>query len=159
MQGSIGLAVFVGSWVLVAFGYSGGKVKKNVMGFCAAVASMIPFAYVVSEKPKEPIKPLIVITASMLWREYAENEVAAEQKFRGNFVKIGGVVQRVGNEDGELAVLLEGVNTRTSVAAFLDRHQEAKAETIRRGGVVALICGGAKMVNGNPALRGCRIVD
>jgi hypothetical protein len=127
------------------------------MGFCAAVASMIPFVYVISDKTTEPSVAPIVITARLLAREFAVNEVAAEQRFRGKPIKIGGIVQRVGEEDGDLAVLLEGVNARTPVVAFLDRHQEGKAAAIRRGEAVALFCGGAKMANGNPALRGCQI--
>lgn len=165
MLGFVALFVFVSSWMLVASGYPGGKFKRNLMGFCAGVASMIPYAAVISiytavmsEKHPEPAKPPVVTVARLMWQEYAENEVAAAQKFRGNVVKIAGIVQRVGEENGEMAVLLEGVSVRTSVIAFLDLAQESKAAAIRRGDAVALRCVGGKVVNGSPSLRDCKIV-
>ncbi|MGZ8288204.1 MAG: OB-fold protein [Telluria sp.] len=155
------LVSMVIAWITAAMAMRSrgmGSVRSNLMGFCAMFFAGGVCLIIFGERPKEEVSPPIVTTAHLLWQEYADNEVAAEQKFRGKLVKVGGIVQRIGDEDGDLAVMLEGAEERTTVIAFLDWQQERAAATIRRGDAVALVCGGAKMVNGNPALRGCHIV-
>lgn len=160
MRTFIGSIAFIRSWMLDALGYTNGERKKTAMGSYAALALMAYFFLLPQILPKTtfPMKPPMDITASLLSQEYATNKVAAEQRFRGNVVKITGIVQRVGADDGDLAVLLEGMNSRTSVVAFLGPQQEEKAATIHQGDAVALFCGGDKIVSGNPTLRGCHIV-
>lgn len=161
MTAFIVLVSMATAWITVAMAMRSrgiGSFRSNLMGFCAMFFAGCVCLLIFGERPKEEASPPIVTTARLLWQEYAENEVAAERKFRGNLVRIGGIVQRVGEEDGDMAVLLEGGNGRTSVVAFLDRQQEGKAASIRRGDAVAMVCGGAKMVGGKPALRGCHIV-
>lgn len=160
MQTFIGSIALIRSWLLAAFDDTGEKLKHNVMGFCAAVA-LIAYLFLlplISPKTTFPMKPPIVVTASLLSQEYSANKAVAEQKFRGNIVKISGIVQRVGAEDGDLTVRLEGGNSGTSVVAFLAPQQEEKAATIHRGDAVALFCAGDKIVSGNPTLKGCYIV-
>ena len=75
------------AWIAIAIAMRSrgiGLFRSNLMGFCAMFFAGCLCLVIFGERPKEEPSPPIVTTAPLLWREYAENEVAAEQKFRGN---------------------------------------------------------------------------
>lgn len=89
--------------------------KKKIGGIIAAVLIVCMFAFaatmgilfgeeepidnnssqVSSEVKSEPEIEYIEVTANQLWQDFSDNEVAAEQKYTGKYVKVTGVVSEI----------------------------------------------------------------
>ena len=42
--------------------------------------------------------PSVIITASKLYKEYNENEIAADEKYKGKIIEVTGVIRDIGND-------------------------------------------------------------
>ena len=51
-----------------------------------------------SPKVTSDSNPSITISASKLYREYNENEIAADEKYKGKIIEVTGVIRDIGND-------------------------------------------------------------
>ena len=51
-----------------------------------------------SPKVTSDSNPSITISASKLYKEYNENEIAADEKFKGKIIEVTGVIRDIGND-------------------------------------------------------------
>lgn len=88
----------------------------------------------------EEIKP-VVVTASVLTREYEANEVAADQKFMGKTVEVTGVVDSIAKDILNTPyVTLEGNRQYgTRVQCMFNKGDEAKLATLSKGQKIKLV--------------------
>ena len=52
------------------------------------------------QSPKVPSdsNPSVTISASKLYKEYNENEIAADEKYKGKIIEVTGVIRDIGND-------------------------------------------------------------
>ena len=51
-----------------------------------------------SPKVTSDSNPTVTISASKLYKEYNENEIAADEKYKGKIIEITGVIRDIGND-------------------------------------------------------------
>lgn len=93
-----------------------------------------------------------VVTASrLLALDYAESQAKADSRFKGRYVKVGGMVIAV---EGDV-VRLDGARGKDVFATLANADEAAQ---LRSGEATALLCKGDGARNGQPVLQDCRIV-
>lgn len=103
-------------------------------------------------------EPPIVLRATELHDAYAENEVAADAKFKGRTLRVVGVVTSIDKDLFGAAVVRLASGSPLEVAGTLRDADGPKAAALRKGQPVALECVGAGMVLGSPVLDGCAVM-
>lgn len=106
-------------------------------------------------QPVKSPEPLALIGATELVGMYADNEIAADKEWKGERIRVAGIVRRVERIVGD-AVASVGPELQPVTCTF-DPAFEAEAEKLRRGGAVILegtVTGGAPL--GGVLLSGCR---
>lgn len=94
-----------------------------------------------STKNKEPVsasEPALDVTATALGKAYSDNEVAADQTYKGKVVRVAGVITAISKQvigDGMYVVLQGGT---TDVQCFFAASQESSLATLKRGKRVTL---------------------
>jgi hypothetical protein len=100
-------------------------------------------------------QPQLTVSALRLFDDYQANEVAADQVYRGRWLRITGVVDAINKDFLDKTYLtLQTSNMFMSVHATL-MGTEGGAASLRRGQQVALICKGQGMTMGSPMLDDC----
>ena len=51
-----------------------------------------------SPKVTSDSNPSVIISASKLYKEYNENEIAADEKYKGKIIEVTGVIRDIGND-------------------------------------------------------------
>lgn len=113
-----------------------------------------------SEKaPEEPVDaPPIQINAPYLYAAYKDNEIAADQVYKGKIVEVTGTVGRIRKDFADNAILeLMTSNQFESVDAYLKADSVSFAATLSPGNSVTVLCRGAGMIVGSPMLKDCSI--
>ena len=141
----IGIAVVVMIALVAIFGGE----KKTSTADPAAVS-----------EPAKPAEPPIQVTANELLKAYKDNEVAANQKYKGKQLILNARISRIeaGIGDQPYLVLAAGNEFEFSrPQARLAEDQEAVAATLKKGQQVLLQCIGNSEVGGTPMLKDCRV--
>ncbi|MHC5038329.1 MAG: OB-fold protein [Planctomycetota bacterium] len=111
-----------------------------------------------SEKPAEG-KPALTVSAAQLFKDYEENEVAADEKYKGKILQVSGEVSDIGKDImDKMYVNLKTENMFMHVQCyFSDKHKD-KLKTMKKGQQVTIKgkCDG-KLMGVN--LRGCLLVE
>lgn len=104
-----------------------------------------------------PAEPPMVVNAKDLVAAYENNEVAADQKYKGKTLEVSGKVAGIDSGIGDKAVVrLVGTNEFASAMADGDDEFTKYAATLSKGQDITLICVGAGEVIGSPMLNQCK---
>jgi hypothetical protein len=95
-----------------------------------------------------------------LWRDYAANEVAADNLYKGKSVRVTGRVLSVGKDMRDAAVLnLVSGNPVFLTMATLEVAQTQRAATLVKGSRVTVQCIGKGLVMKMPQLEDCSLLE
>ena len=98
----------------------------------------------------------MVVSAVQLFRDYDENEVAADQKYKGKRLAVSGTVQSIDkNAFDNITIKLRTVNEFMPVHASSTNKHEQMAAALKKGAKVNWLCDGAGFIIGSPVLRKC----
>ncbi|WP_296223201.1 OB-fold protein [Ralstonia sp. UBA689] len=146
------------------------KVVKLLFGLAIAVFIISAISNLMKPKPAaggapsagsvlesaDAAEPPLPVKAEALFRAYDDNEVAADQKYKGKSLLVSGTVQSIDKDftDG-IVVKLGAGNPFMPVHAYLDKEHEAVAASLKKGAKVAWVCTGGGRIIGSPVLRKC----
>jgi hypothetical protein len=100
----------------------------------------------------------VAVTALQLWKDYDDNEVAADGKYRGHALDVSGKVARIDKDMFDHTVVrLVGNRSIGTVDAVLGAGQDQAAGALRKGQQVTVHCAGKGRSVGDPQLDGCRL--
>lgn len=89
------------------------------------------------EKPKAEEKPkeeTITISASDLYSAYNDNEIAADQKYKGKQLEVSGTVQDIGKDIFDsIYVTLETAELMGSIQVYFEKGQEDAIAALSKG--------------------------
>lgn len=126
----------------------------------SASASAMASAAPSGSASSAPTGPEIEITSKAMLKEYEENEVRADVKFKGKRIRLTGIVGEIKKDitDGIYVTLGTGAELEIPVAQcfFSDEHTKETAALVRKRTVsVDCTCGG---LMGNVIMRDCAFV-
>lgn len=112
------------------------------------------------EKPAEPVKlvPQIIVTSANISKEYTENEVAADAKYKGKLIEISGKVYSIDNglSDNEIIIRLsDGKYDFNNSWCYMKESEREKAIVLKKGQQVILIGIGDSATMSSPVLKDC----
>lgn len=115
-----------------------------------------------NEKPVEPVKlaPQVTITSANLSKEYSENEVAADSKYKGKLIEISGKITSIDNgiTDNEIIIKLsDGKYDISGAMCYMKASEHEKVLTFKKGQQVTLIGTGNSATLGSPILKDCTV--
>lgn len=98
--------------------------------------------------------PVITVSADQLVADYKANEVAADAKYKGNWLYVRGVVAEIGNDfsDEPYVRIGTGGNEFESIHAKFKKAAAPQLATLRKGQTVTLTCLGKGMIIGSPVM-------
>ena len=102
--------------------------------------------------------PTLTVDAVKLWKDYAANEVSADDVYKGKILRVAGVVASVDKDIMDDIVLhLQSPNEFMNTMATLETSEAGKAASLSKGTTVTVICKGNGRFMGSPALKDCTI--
>jgi hypothetical protein len=110
--------------------------------------------------PEQPKTPEVTVTSAALAKAYKDNEVAADQKYKGKLVEITGKVTGVDNGtfDNEIIVKLsDGEYDFSGPMCYMKPSEHDKVINYTKGQQVTLIGTGNSATIGSPMLKDCVI--
>lgn len=100
----------------------------------------------------------ISVSVPKLWTDYHENEVAADDLYKGKRLVVEGQVASVNKGTADNAyVLLSTYDDLAPIHADIKAEDQAEATTLRIGQVITVDCEGAGMTMGDLFLMNCSI--
>ena len=104
--------------------------------------------------------PEISLSAAKLWSDYQENEVAADNAYKGKRLLVRGQVSGISKDFLDKTYLtLATPNEFMPVHANLRSEYVSAAAHIFRGQIVSAKCDGGGMIVGSPILNDCSLVQ
>lgn len=108
-----------------------------------------------AQAPAQP-QYVVKVTASELFKAYENNEVATDDKLRGNAVQITGKVQAIDKDFMDNAVVqLATANQFLPVRLTLKDSEKPKAGRLKKGDKVEIECPKIARIVGSPAGSDC----
>lgn len=147
--------------LLAAIGQSA---SKNAGSDAVPAMAQVSSSQKVSEKaPKASSAPAyeVEIDADKLIAEYEANEIGADDKYKGKYVKVTGVVRSIGKDILDDAYITMGESDKTFFslqAYFKDKDEVSKAGTLTEGDTVTII-GRVTGRSLNVIIKDCKIVE
>lgn len=116
------------------------------------------------EKEKESIvreqaaKEAVEVNAGDIFQAYKENEVGADQKFKGKWLKVKGKISKIGKDITDDAYVLFDVSDALfGVQVFFEKENQGDLANLAPGQTVVVVCqGDGKM--GSVMLKKCGLV-
>ncbi|MFO0667430.1 MAG: hypothetical protein U0174_26000 [Polyangiaceae bacterium] len=103
-----------------------------------------------------PKREAIAITATQLFNDYTANEVAADEKYKGQLLLVSGSISAIDKDFlNHVIVRLRSPNEFMPVDAKLDDSERSKAGSLAKGQSVRLLCQGRGRLIGRPQLVDC----
>ena len=114
------------------------------------------------ENPAEPAKvvPQVTVTSVNISKEYSENEVAADAKYKGKLIEISGKIYSIDNgiSDNEIIIRLsDGKYDINNSWCYMNESEREKAIALKKGQQVTLIGKGDSATMSSPVLKDCII--
>lgn len=109
-------------------------------------------------KESENKTPEVTVTSAALAKAYKDNEVAADQKYKGKLIEISGTVTGVDNGtfDNEIIVkLTDGEYDFSGPMCYMKPSEHDKVVSYTKGQQVTLIGTGNSATIGSPMLKDC----
>jgi hypothetical protein len=102
----------------------------------------------------------VTVGAVRLWREYHENEVAADSRYKGKSLRVTGTLVNVERDvEGSPVLHLVSGNPIFLTMATLDRAYISAAAKLRKGDQVVVRCIGAGVTMRMPQLENCMLLE
>jgi hypothetical protein len=114
------------------------KSYKHILSLLIIVL-FIFLAYGSEEKEKKKTYKIesdgsIKISAVNLYKEYIDNPVAADEKFKGRMLKVDGTVSLITQEtDGRISIMLEGDVINGFIFCYFPDSQSGNISRIKKG--------------------------
>jgi hypothetical protein len=113
-----------------------------------------------SEQPAAPEKltPQITVTSANISKEYSENEVAADDKYKSKIIEISGKITGIdnGSFDNEMIIkLADGKYDFSGPWCYMKASEKEKVLAFKKGQQVTLIGKGESATMGSPILKDC----
>jgi len=99
---------------------------------------------------------VITISASQLYSDYKQNELAADEKYKGKMIEVSGTVATIEEMFGQKFITLNTGDIIGKIQCFLDDSEGSKAASLTVGQQIILTGKGDGM-SFNVALRNCVI--
>jgi hypothetical protein len=100
----------------------------------------------------------VTVGAVRLWREYHENEVAADGRYKGKPLRVAGTLASIERDPfGKPVLNLVSGNPIFLTMATLDSSYTQAAARLRKGDQVVVRCIGAGVMMRMPQLEECRM--
>lgn len=94
-----------------------------------------------SEKP-------VSVSAKELTKTYDENELAADEKYKGKMLAVSGKISNIAETLGNLTISLEGHDVVKSVMCSFDESEKSNIAKLKKGQQVTLVGKGDGMTAG-----------
>lgn len=102
--------------------------------------------------------PAVTVGAAQLWTDYQNNEVAADEKYKGRLLLVTGTIASIDKDAFDnMVVRLQSPNQFMNVHAKLEDSEKSEAARLSKGQKVTVKCEGGGMIIGSPMLRDCTI--
>lgn len=106
---------------------------------------------------EESVEQAIEVSSLQLSKDYENNEIAADKKYKGNLLQVTGKVQGIDSDfSNDAVVLLNANNQFMSVRATGDEAFNEYAATLSKGKSITLLCRGNGEVIGSASLKDCQ---
>lgn len=115
-----------------------------------------------AEKTTEsaPAVPNVIVTSANISKEYSENEVAADAKYKGKTIEMSGKVTSIDNgiSDNEMIVRLsDGQYDINNAWCYMNEGERDKVLALKKGQQVTLIGTGDSATLKSPVLKSCTV--
>lgn len=103
--------------------------------------------------------PPVIVTSAALVKDYTDNEVAADAKYKGKLLEVSGKVSGVtnGSFDNEMVVRLsDSEYDFNAPSCSMEESEKEKVLALKKGQAVTLIGIGDSATIGSPVLKECR---
>ena len=110
--------------------------------------------------PEKPKSPEVTVKSAVLTKDYKENEVSADVKYKGKLIELSGKVSSVDNGtfDNEIIVKLnDGQYDFSGPMCYMQPSEHDKVVNFKKGDSVTLIGTGNSATIGSPMLKDCSI--
>lgn len=109
-----------------------------------------------AEPKEERSAPTIQISAMSLYKAYDENEVAADEQYKGKRLLISGTVTSIDKDFlDNIVLVLKGPNQFMGTHATLEKSEKSGASSLHKGDSVTLACTCKGRIVGSPSLGDC----
>jgi hypothetical protein len=106
-----------------------------------------------------PAKEVYKTTASALFKDYDDNEVAADEKMKGKIIEVSGTVQSIDKDfTDSIIVRLKTSNEFLPAIMGIKDSEKSTALALKKGQKVVVTCAGMSRVVGAPSGRNCVFV-
>jgi len=141
--GAVLVAVVV---IFVIVGLAGGGSSSS---------SSTPRAAEAAPEPDRPAVPPVEIAATALFRVYHENEVSADDAYKGKRLLVAGRVASIDKDIFDhIIVRLAAGGFMQTVDATMQPNQKAEAAALHKGATVSVLCTGNGLIM-DPQLDDC----
>jgi enamine deaminase RidA (YjgF/YER057c/UK114 family) len=106
------------------------------------------------------ITPQISVTSIDIAKDYSENEVAADEKYKGKIIEISGKISSIDNgtfDDEMIIKLSDGQYDFSGPICYMEKSEREKVLALKKGASVTLIGEGNSATIGSPMLKNCTI--
>jgi hypothetical protein len=102
----------------------------------------------------------VTVGAVRLWREYQENEVAADARYKGKRLRVTGTLMSIERDaDGAPVLHFLSGNPVFRTMATLDRAYIPDAAQLKKGDQAVVRCMGAGLMMRMPQLEKCMLLE
>lgn len=102
------------------------------------------------------VEQAVAVSASQLYSDYKQNELAADEKYKGKMIEVSGTVATIEEMFGQKFVTLNTGDILGKIQCFLDDSEGSKAASLTVGQQITLTGKGDGM-SLNVAMKGCVI--
>lgn len=92
-----------------------------------------------SPTPVNPAEEPIAVDAKALTKQYDENELAADQKYKGKLLAVSGKISDIAETLGSVTVSLEGHEILQTVMCSFEASEKPKVAALKKGSKVTLV--------------------
>lgn len=104
------------------------------------------------------VEPPISVSAKVLTKEYEENELSADGKYKNKSLIVSGKISNIAETFGNITVQLEGHSLTSSVMCGFDESEKANVMKLKKGQSVTFIGKGDGSTGGlYVGLQSCKI--
>jgi len=155
MKNSINLLII---FFAVLFLILGCSQSANNSATTAPANSAIVASNTSMTAPAAPSEKPIAVQARVMTKDYDENELAADGKYKGKTIAVSGKVENIAETMGSVTVSLAGHDMVKSVMCSFEESEKASVAKLKKGQQTTLVGTGDGLTMGLYAgLQKCRI--
>jgi hypothetical protein len=134
----LGIAVFI-----IAISFFANKSASSSNSATTAAAPAAPTA--------------IVVDAKKLFADYASNEVAADEMYKGKQIELTGTVESINKDMMDDIYVSIGVGDFKNIHCTINKEYKSNAAQLKKGQTVTIQGEGGTMIIGTPVIDNCII--